>query len=89
MVRDLFSCRLLIVRLLVSVASIVSQELLKGPRAHETLAVEDLPEAFDPLNFETSEERTLATKSRNQHIPHYCGACWAFAATSSLNDRIR
>merc|ERR1719162_608968 len=55
------------------------------------LAVSELPKGFDWREAPGADGETtnFASASRNQHIPNYCGACWAFSATSALSDRIR
>lgn len=57
------------------------------PRVHTPLIpVNDAPLIWEWNNI---EGRSFVTNIRNQHIPQYCGSCWAHAATSSISDRIK
>ena len=58
-------------------------EVVKTPRPHEYLKGEELPESLD---YRTEG---LVTTDLNQHIPVYCGSCWAHSAFSSIADRLK
>lgn len=50
------------------------------------IPLQELPSSFWWGNVSNTNYLTI---QRNQHIPVYCGSCWAFASTSSLSDRIK
>ena len=58
-----------------------------APRIKDPLVpMDDLP---TQKLWNNVDGTSYLTNIRNQHVPTYCGSCWAHAATSALSDRIK
>jgi len=53
---------------------------------HKSHGVTDVPDAF---TWGDVNGTSYLTMSRNQHIPQYCGSCWAHGSVSALGDRVK
>jgi len=77
-------------------SELLSQEVQEGmgikwrgnsSNSHELLSsVLDMPDEFTWCN---KDGKSYCTMSLNQHIPQYCGSCWAHGTVSALADRIK
>jgi len=61
------------------------QSLIKSPLPSSYVKPSKLPKHYDIRNISGVN---YATIDKNQHIPQYCGSCWAQSTTSVMSDRI-
>lgn len=58
-------------------------DLTKG--RHKEIVSKD----YQPPENKNWNHKVILGSSRNQHLPQYCGSCWANATVSTLEDRIQ
>jgi cathepsin X len=71
---------------IVDLAGHTVEEDYHSPLPYTYLTPDDLPASF---TWQNVNGKSYLTRTLNQHVPQYCGSCWAHGALSSLADRIK
>jgi hypothetical protein len=61
------------------------EQRVTSPLPHTYLDSTTLPASF---SWDNVNGTSYLTKSLNQHLPQWCGSCWAHAALSSLAEYV-
>ena len=59
-----------------------------SPLPYTYLEESSLPRSFNWGSVDGGG-KSMLTRMLNQHIPQYCGSCWAHSSMSALADRIK
>ncbi|GKY95537.1 hypothetical protein MPSEU_000515300 [Mayamaea pseudoterrestris] len=71
---------------LVTLPGHTVENYVLSPLPYTYISKSDLPANF---RWDNVNGTSYITKSLNQHLPQWCGSCWAHGALSSLADRIK
>jgi len=77
---------------LLALLATVTRARLATVRAHEDLAATTRPPEAKSRSLPESfswRDHGLLAPSWNQHVPQYCGACFAFGTAHALQDRLK
>lgn len=60
-----------------------------NPSPSPLLEAGRLPKSFNWCNLPSFPGENMCTTAWNQHIPIYCGSCWAHGTLSMVQDRLK